>query len=83
MEVCRAACDDSTSMSDLNVGPMTADSPLGRIVRGTGPGLLLAHGAGGGVQPNFGPILDGLAEHHTVVGPDYPGTGRTPAPPRR
>ncbi|WP_326599414.1 alpha/beta fold hydrolase [Streptomyces sp. NBC_01803] len=57
---------------------MTADSPLGRIVRGTGPGLLLAHGAGGGVQPNFGPILDGLAEHHTVVGPDYPGTGRTP-----
>lgn len=53
-------------------------SPLSRIVRGTGPGLLLAHGGGGGVEPNFGPVLDGLAERYTVVGPDYPGTGRTP-----
>ncbi|MER5281024.1 alpha/beta hydrolase [Streptomyces sp. NPDC002809] len=52
--------------------------PLGRIVRGTGPGLLLAHGAGGGIDANFGPILASLAAHHTVVGPDYPGTGRTP-----
>ncbi|GGP35292.1 alpha/beta fold hydrolase [Saccharothrix coeruleofusca] len=52
--------------------------PLGRVVRGSGPGLLLAHGAGGGVDANFGPILDGLAERRTVVGPDYPGTGRTP-----
>ncbi|MEU9093621.1 alpha/beta hydrolase [Streptomyces sp. NPDC048428] len=53
-------------------------SSLGRIVRGTGPGLLLAHGAGGGIDANFGPILASLAAHHTVVGPDYPGTGRTP-----
>ncbi|SDM45956.1 alpha/beta fold hydrolase [Allokutzneria albata] len=53
-------------------------SSLGRIVRGSGPGLLLAHGASGGIEPNFGPILDGLAERFTVVGPDYPGTGRTP-----
>lgn len=53
-------------------------TPLGRVVRGSGPGLLLAHGAGGGVDANYGPILDGLAERRTVVGPDYPGTGRTP-----
>ncbi|MEU6424493.1 alpha/beta fold hydrolase [Microbispora sp. NPDC046973] len=53
-------------------------SSLGRVVRGTGPGLLLAHGAGGGIDANYGPILDTLAAHHTVVGPDYPGTGRTP-----
>ncbi|MET7647067.1 alpha/beta hydrolase [Streptomyces sp. NPDC005426] len=53
-------------------------SSLGRIVRGTGPGLLLAHGAGGGIDANFGPIMANLAAHHTVVGPDYPGTGRTP-----
>ncbi|MGC0421128.1 alpha/beta fold hydrolase [Embleya sp. AB8] len=63
-------------------------SPLARIVRGGGggggeggrtrPGLLLAHGAGGGIAPNFGPVLDGLAERYTVVGPDYPGTGGTP-----
>ncbi|MBZ4321514.1 alpha/beta fold hydrolase [Streptomyces huiliensis] len=49
-----------------------------RTVRGSGPGLLLAHGAGGGIEPNYGPLMDGLAEHFTVVGPDYPGTGRTP-----
>lgn len=53
-------------------------SALGRIVRGTGPGLLLAHGAGGGIDANFGPVMASLAAHHTVVGPDYPGTGRTP-----
>ncbi|HET6860035.1 MAG TPA: alpha/beta fold hydrolase, partial [Streptomyces sp.] len=41
-------------------------------------GLLLAHGAGGGIESNYGPIMNGLAEQHTVVGPDYPGTGRTP-----
>ncbi|MFB6516883.1 alpha/beta fold hydrolase [Streptomyces sp. NPDC056401] len=43
-----------------------------------GPGLLLAHGGGGSVESNFGPILDVLAEGHTVVGVDYPGTGGTP-----
>lgn len=53
-------------------------STLGRVVRGTGPGLLLAHGAGGGIDANFGPVMDTLAARHTVVGPDYPGTGRTP-----
>ncbi len=50
-----------------------------RTVRGrTGPGLLLAHGAGGGVAANYGPILDRLAARHRVVGVDYPGTGDTP-----
>ncbi|WP_327304398.1 alpha/beta hydrolase [Streptomyces sp. NBC_01298] len=43
-----------------------------------GPGLLLAHGGGGSVESNFGPILDALAEEYTVVGVDYPGTGDTP-----
>lgn len=62
--------------SDLHTTP--ALPRLGRIVRGSGPGLLLAHGAGGGVDANFGPVLDTLAAHHTVVGPDFPGTGRTP-----
>ena len=51
---------------------------LARTVGGTGPGLLLAHGAGGSVALNYGPILDGLGAGHTVVGIDYPGTGRTP-----
>ncbi|WP_431044762.1 alpha/beta fold hydrolase [Streptomyces sp. P1-3] len=58
--------------------PAVPSSSLGRVVRGMGPGLLLAHGAGGGIESNYGPVLDGLAERHTVVGPDFPGTGRTP-----
>ncbi|GAA0917996.1 alpha/beta fold hydrolase [Nonomuraea longicatena] len=53
-------------------------STLTRIVRGEGPGLLLAHGAGGGALPNYGTVLDGLARHHRVVAPDYPGSGSTP-----
>lgn len=48
------------------------------LVRGSGPGLLLAHGGGGAVAANFGPIIDRLARTHTVVGPDYPGSGDTP-----
>ncbi|MFE0024237.1 alpha/beta fold hydrolase [Amycolatopsis sp. NPDC059021] len=48
------------------------------IVRGSGPGLLLAHGGGGTIAGNFGPILDDLARTHTVVGADYPGSGDTP-----
>jgi pimeloyl-ACP methyl ester carboxylesterase len=57
---------------------MTTALPiLSRTVRGAGPGLLLAHGAGGGIEANYGPILAGLAERYTVVGPDFPGTGGT------
>ncbi|MBD0741224.1 alpha/beta fold hydrolase [Streptomyces sp. CBMA152] len=54
---------------------------LARTVRGAGsgqPGLLLAHGAGGGIEANYGPILDGLAAGRTVVGADFPGSGATP-----
>ncbi|SOD59215.1 Pimeloyl-ACP methyl ester carboxylesterase [Streptomyces zhaozhouensis] len=47
-------------------------------VAGTGPGLLLAHGATGSVEDNFAPVLAALAAEHTVVAPDYPGSGGTP-----
>jgi 3-oxoadipate enol-lactonase len=59
---------------------MTTPTPtaFARTVRGAGPGLLLAHGAGGGIEANYGPILEGLAARHTVVGVDYPGAGATP-----
>lgn len=59
---------------------MTATSlaAFARTRRGAGPGLLLAHGAGGGIEANYGPIMDGLAARHTVVGVDYPGAGATP-----
>ncbi|WP_329119473.1 alpha/beta fold hydrolase [Streptomyces sp. NBC_01465] len=61
-------------MSELTLPAPT----FARTVRGSGPGLLLAHGAGGGIEANYGPILDGLAAHRTVVGADYPGSGATP-----
>ncbi|GAA2778534.1 alpha/beta fold hydrolase [Saccharopolyspora taberi] len=48
------------------------------LVRGSGPGLLLAHGAGGGIEGNYGLVLDDLARDHTAIGPHYPGAGRTP-----
>ncbi|WP_158893089.1 alpha/beta fold hydrolase [Amycolatopsis anabasis] len=51
---------------------------LTSTVRGSGPGLLLAHGAASSVEDSFGTILDDLARRHTVVGPDYPGSGGTP-----
>jgi pimeloyl-ACP methyl ester carboxylesterase len=51
-----------------------------RTVRGSGSGLglALAHGAGGSIELNYGPILAGLAGNRTVVGIDYPGAGATP-----
>jgi pimeloyl-ACP methyl ester carboxylesterase len=60
--------------------PVTAlpAATLARTVRGSGPGLVLAHGAGGSTALNYGPILDGLAAGHTVVGVDWPGTGDSP-----
>ncbi|MER7010977.1 alpha/beta hydrolase [Saccharopolyspora sp. NPDC000359] len=50
---------------------------LSSEVRGSGPGLLLAHGAGGSTAANF-PFIAELAEKHTVIAPDYPGAGKTP-----
>ncbi len=53
-------------------------SDLSTVVRGTGPALLLVHGAGGSVQANYGPLLGTLAQHFTLVAPDLPGSGRSP-----
>ncbi|MFJ6843657.1 alpha/beta fold hydrolase [Streptomyces griseoluteus] len=51
------------------------------VVKGSGPALLLAHGAGGGIEGNFGLVLDDLARDHTLVGPHYPGAGTSPVAP--
>jgi pimeloyl-ACP methyl ester carboxylesterase len=59
----------------------TRDVPAAALARtrlGSGPGLLLAHGAGSSTANTYGPILEGLAARHTVVGIDYPGSGDTP-----
>ncbi|GHF48233.1 alpha/beta hydrolase [Streptomyces mashuensis] len=52
--------------------------PLHTTVHGSGPGVLLAHGASGNVRDNFAPLIPALAERHTVVAPDFPGSGATP-----
>ncbi|KJY42696.1 alpha/beta hydrolase [Streptomyces sp. NRRL B-1568] len=51
---------------------------LATTVTGSGPAVLLAHGAGGSIAGNYGLTIAALAEHHTVVAPDYPGSGKTP-----
>lgn len=60
---------------------MSTHTVLGGFARtrlGSGPGLVLAHGAGSSLANTFGPILEGLAARYTVVGIDYPGSGDTP-----
>lgn len=47
---------------------------------GSGPTVALAHGAGGGIAENFGPLIDGAADRFRFAGPSYPGSGSTPAP---
>lgn len=70
-------------MSDFSVTRMTTEHPLPQpdldvLVQGSGPALLLAHGAGGGIEGNFGLVLDDLARDHTIIGPHYPGAGGSP-----
>lgn len=51
---------------------------LSTLVKGTGPALLLVHGAGGGIQANYGPVLGTLTQYFTVIAPDLPGSGGSP-----
>ncbi|MEV6554122.1 alpha/beta hydrolase [Nocardia sp. NPDC051756] len=46
--------------------------PLRTTVTGAGPGLVLAHGASGTIDTNFGALIPALATTHTVVASDYP-----------
>ncbi|MGW8975650.1 alpha/beta fold hydrolase [Streptomyces platensis] len=70
-------CDTSRKAAPMSAHTLP-EATFARTVRGSGPGLALAHGAGSSVAGTYGPILDGLAAHHTVVGIDYPGSGGTP-----
>jgi pimeloyl-ACP methyl ester carboxylesterase len=62
--------------------PDVPAEPLPAIVAGSGPGLLLVHGAGGSPELNF-PFLDDLAGDHRIVAPYLPGTGPAPIAIRR
>ncbi|MFJ4652911.1 alpha/beta fold hydrolase [Nocardia sp. NPDC088792] len=45
---------------------------LSTTVTGSGPAVVLAHGAGGGIAANFGGLIPLLARDHLVIGSDYP-----------
>ncbi len=44
---------------------------------GQGPGLLLVHGTGATGETNYGHLLKHFTDHHTVIAPDYAGSGDT------
>ncbi len=58
-------------MSIPNVAAMTT-IPLTTTVTGSGPAIVLAHGASGGIEANFGSLIPLLATDHMVIGSDYP-----------
>ncbi|MFI7242818.1 alpha/beta fold hydrolase [Streptomyces qinglanensis] len=65
-------------MTEKHTAAAAAIPSLDVHVRGSGPALLLAHGAGGGIEANFGHVLEDLASDHTLIGPHYPGAGGSP-----
>ncbi|WP_246018944.1 alpha/beta fold hydrolase [Saccharothrix australiensis] len=56
-------------------------TPREPLVTGSGPALVLAHGAGSDLDDSFGPVIDRLARAHRVIGADYPGSGANPRAP--
>ncbi|SDL69422.1 Pimeloyl-ACP methyl ester carboxylesterase [Glycomyces sambucus] len=50
---------------------------LSTSVTGSGPGVVLAHGASGSIESNFGSLIPLLAQGHTVTASGYP-TDDTP-----
>ncbi|WP_327360391.1 alpha/beta fold hydrolase [Streptomyces sp. NBC_01296] len=62
----------------MNTEHALPPSHLDVVLMGSGPALLLAHGAGGGIHGNFGIGIDDLARDHTLIGPHYPGAGGSP-----
>lgn len=44
---------------------------------GAGPGLVLVHGTGADSVANFGHLVDRFTDRHTVITPDYAGSGGT------
>ncbi|UNO40281.1 alpha/beta hydrolase [Streptomyces sp. MST-110588] len=67
--------------SALATSPSTPSAlpTLSTTVSGSGPGILLAHGATGSIAGNYDALIPVLtASGHTVVAPDYPGSGDTP-----
>ncbi|WP_026924939.1 alpha/beta fold hydrolase [Glycomyces arizonensis] len=60
-------------MTNISANPIA----LATEITGSGPGIVLAHGAAGSIESNFGSLIPLLAEDHTVTASDYP-TDDTP-----
>ncbi|MDQ3714958.1 MAG: alpha/beta fold hydrolase [Actinomycetota bacterium] len=62
---------------------MSATQPhtsLDCVVTGSGPPVVLIHGTGADAESNWGPLIESLSNRYTVVAPNLPGAGKTPAP---
>ncbi|MBF9067510.1 alpha/beta fold hydrolase [Streptacidiphilus fuscans] len=71
-----SALPQSAPLESALLEPALPDTRRTEYLRtGTGPGLALAHGAGGDVELNFGPLLRRLSGRRQLVGTRYPGTG--------
>ena len=55
----------------------TATARVHYTVEGNGPALLLLHGTGGDGFSHWGQLLRHLTTKHTVICPDYAGSGQT------
>ena len=55
----------------------TAAARVHYTVEGSGPALLLLHGTGGDGFSHWGQLLRHLTPGHTVICPDYAGSGQT------
>ena len=54
-----------------------AGSSVAYRVDGAGPALVLVHGTGGDSESNWALLVDRLSQAHTVIRPDYSGSGGT------
>ncbi|WP_405970341.1 alpha/beta hydrolase [Streptomyces sp. NBC_00988] len=53
-------------------------TPVHYTAEGTGPGLLFVHGTAADGESNWGHLREHFTGRHTVITPDYSGSGKTP-----
>lgn len=53
--------------------------PLSCVAAGSGPVVVLIHGTGADAESNWGPLIESLSGRYTVLAPELPGAGGTPA----
>ncbi len=56
---------------------VTASARVSYTQEGSGPGLVLLHGTGGDGFSNWGPLVRHFSASHSVICPDYAGSGTT------